>query len=303
MTRAWIPETECNATVVEVFPQRVRVHWDDGGELLCVFRRASIVGKMGQKKGERTPLVIGDRVRAEKTGVVNGAAERGNFLSRKSPDRGGGQIHVIAANIDQLIIVSSAAEPEFNPGIIDRYWIAAQSAGIPCQVVVNKVELSRSKPWDFYRELGLTVSEISAKSDLSSVERLRSEWRGKCSCFCGHSGVGKTTLLNALLSGGTARTGDVNSHTKKGSHTTSSAVMHWGPDRSRWIDTPGVRAFAMVGIEPEDLYQYFPEFGQGNCAQPQCDHLGREGCDVTEMIRYASYRRIHEALIDEEALE
>ena len=311
MSRIWIPTEETNATVVEIFPQRARVHWDDvagksEAETLCVFRRAAILGKMSDKRSERSPLVVGDRVRADRTGVIDGVTERRNFLARKAPDRDEGQIHVIAANIDRLVIVSSAEEPAFSPGIVDRYWIGAQLASIACELVVNKVDLyqgsAESKPWSVYSSLGLEVTELAAKRDANGIVECIARWKGQTVCFCGHSGVGKTTLLNQLrkLQGSVvdAKTGTVNAFTKKGSHTTSSSVMVWGDVRT--IDTPGVRAFAMVGIEAEDLVQFYPEFATLQCAQRSCDHLGREGCQATKLERYDGYRRMHLSITEGE---
>ena len=114
--------------------------------------------------------------------------------------------------------------------------------------------------------------------------------------FCGHSGVGKTSLLNRLLGASNRKVGDVSEFTGKGKHTTTSAVLLEGSEEGKWIDTPGVRAFGLVGLVPEELKNYFPEFSDLPCSEHGCSHIGEPDCQAATTPRYANYRRIFESL-------
>jgi ribosome biogenesis GTPase len=120
---------------------------------------------------------------------------------------------------------------------------------------------------------------------------------GKTIVFCGESGVGKTSLLRALLKSDVGRVGDVNPFTGKGRHTTTGAILLGGPSASRWIDTPGVREFGIANISPSQLAHYFPEFREVSCAQSGCLHQDESGCQVQSLARYESYRKILDSLI------
>ncbi len=294
---------EANATVCEVFKDQCRVLIDGESErLLCSYRRAEVVG--GQKT-ERTPVAVGDRIRAQATGsgtgVVEGLAERANFLSRPAPGREA-QEHVIAANLDRLLIVASVIRPEFSPGLIDRYLVAASAAGISPLISVTKVELltpGSAKPWDVYRDLGYEVAETSTKGGVG-INELREQLKDRRVAFCGHSGVGKTSLLRALTGKDLGKVGDVSDATARGRHTTTSAVLLEGPGQSRWIDTPGVREFGLGRVAPGELRSHFPELAHLQCEQSGCLHRDEAGCLARELPRYLSYRRILESLLSGE---
>jgi ribosome biogenesis GTPase len=293
---------EGNATVCEVFKDQCRV-WLDGQTvpepLLCSYRRAEVVG--GQQT-ERTPVAVGDRVRAEETGdrsgVIEGLCARANFLSRPAPGREA-QEHVIAANMDRLLVVASVTHPDFSPGLLDRYLVAASAAGIPALIAVTKTELhlpGAAKAWDTYRDLGYEISETSAKQG-RGVDELRTRLTGEIVAFCGHSGVGKTSLLRSLTGRELGKVGEVSDANQRGRHTTTSAVMLEGPAGSRWIDTPGVREFGLRSIPPGELRLHFPEFARLACAQGGCLHREESGCLAAGLPRYVSYRRILESLL------
>lgn len=293
---------QANATVSEVFPKLCRVMLDeDAAEILCSYRRAGVVGQADAEIRERTPVAVGDRVQASRTspdsGVVEGVCERRNRLMRPAPGREGQQ-HVLAANVDAVAIVASLRNPEFSPGLIDRFIVGAQAAGAVPIVCLTKIDLLRPedpKPWQVYAETGVAVHEISSRSG-DGITELRKALLDKAVVFCGRSGAGKTSLLRSLLESDVGRVGDVSEATGKGKHTTTSAVLLGGPGRSQWIDTPGVREFGLAEIEPKRLKEYFPEFSGLRCTQPSCEHAGEAGCQATTFARYSSYLRILQSL-------
>jgi ribosome biogenesis GTPase len=203
--------------------------------------------------------------------------------------------HTLVANIDLLVIVAACHEPEFTPGLIDRFLVAALAAGIEPLICVTKLDLFEggAKPWALYSEIGFPVVETCAKTGIG-LSDVRQAIEGKLATFCGHSGVGKTSLLNALLGFHVGRTGEVSASTGKGQHTTTGAYLI---PESRLIDTPGIREFGLLGIEAEALRKYFPEFQGATCADSDCWHRDEEGCTVKELPRYGSYRRMLESLL------
>jgi ribosome biogenesis GTPase len=300
----FLPPEQANATVAEVFPKQCRVKLDDlpekpGDEILCSYRRAGVVGQADSSVRERTPVAVGDRVQASRTspdsGVVEGVCERRNRIVRPAPGRDAQQ-HVLAANVDAVAIVASTRSPEFSPGLIDRFLIGAQAAGAEPVICVTKIDLADgARPWDAYSRIGCRVRELCALSG-RGVPELRAELEGKTVVFCGRSGAGKTSLLNALLGASAGKVGEVSDATGKGKHTTTSAVLLGGPGGSRWIDTPGVREFGLVDVEPSRLKDFFPELAAAGCARPDCEHAGEQGCRATGLERHASYLRILESL-------
>jgi ribosome biogenesis GTPase len=295
---------EANATVAEVFMKMCRVRLDSNGQsLLCPYRRADVYHGSGDTGfRERTPVAVGDRVKVtaygSKDGVVDGVCERGNFLVRQAPGREEGVVHVIAANLDLLVIVVSVIEPAFSPGLVDRYLIGAREAGIPVLICLNKADLlepGQPRPTDLYASLGYEIAEVSAKAGLG-IGPLRERLTGIRVAFCGHSGVGKTSLLQKLLESEVGRVGVVNSVTGKGKHTTSGAYLFDGPGGAFWIDTPGVRGFGLVRIQPETLREYFPDLNQAGCEISECLHQQEPGCRAKTLPRWESYTRIHDSL-------
>ncbi len=308
---------EANATVVEVFPKLCRVRLDQplssGAEILCHYRRAQVFGANHRQKGqeetrERTPVAVGDRVLvdAQQT-IVENVCERKNYLARPAPGRArpGGPheeaklVQILAANLDLVVIVACAGTPEFTPGLVDRYLIACQSAGIPTLICINKMDLhSGEKPWDLYARLGFNVLEVSSKKEIN-LTALRAELQGKKIVFCGQSGVGKTSLLNALTQKTIGRTGDVSDSTAKGMHTTTSAVLlaqdqlpAGTAPNTQWIDTPGIREFGLVNVAEDHLRSFFPEFSHLACTARGCLHDADPACDALGSPRHSSYLRI-----------
>lgn len=284
-----------NGTVAEVFPNQCLVIQDSGLKLACTYRKAKLPTI---ELRERAPVAVGDRVRVEvisKTdGVIDGIAERRNMLSRPAPERA--MRHVLVANIDRLAIVASSHDPDFTPGLVDRFLVAALAQGIEPFICVTKMDLYKEgegTPWSMYRDLGYSVFETCVLKG-QGIEELRTFLKGKLTTFCGHSGVGKTSLLNTIIGSEQRAVGEVSSTTGKGQHTTTGAYLI---SESKLIDTPGIRAFGLMEIEPETLQQYFIEFKGVNCADSECMHRDEEGCGVKSFPRYSSYRRILESLL------
>jgi ribosome biogenesis GTPase len=307
-----IPNKDANATVAEVFPNQCRVRFDQNGtDLLCTYRRAEVVSKSKEEVRERTPVAVGDRVLALKArsvtqgkgvaqgGVIEGICARKNCISRPAPGRDGTRVHhVLAANIDLLVIVVSADRPKFSPGLIDRFLVGAESEGVSVAICVTKTDLlsQSDKEWKIYQDLGYPVFEVSSVQHLG-IQEIGDFVRGKTVVFCGQSGVGKTSLLRELLGTDVGRVGSVNESTGKGKHTTTGAILLGGPQDSHWIDTPGVREFGLASVTPEKLASFFPEFLNLRCAQTSCLHLEEAGCGAKNLPRYLSYHRILESLI------
>lgn len=299
-----LPPEEANGVVAEVFPNQCSVRLDGAvEELLCKYRRTAVFDSTTETR-ERAPVAVGDRVKVEPSGdagVIAGVCERKNSLSRPAPGKDGRQVvHVLASNIDQLVIVASAQRPEFSPGLVDRFLVAAAAAGIEPVVCVTKMDLENDPSlWRVYADIGLRVFAVSARRG-DGIAGLREALLGKAVVFCGHSGVGKTSLLSALIGADAGRVGEVSDATGKGRHTTTGAFLLQGPQGSRWIDTPGIREFGLIGVTPGNLSDYFPEMAAIDCAAPGCRHCGEAGCEAARLFRYPSYLRIYQSLLERE---
>ena len=312
-----------NATVLEVYPKCCRVRVDSSGaEPLCQYRRASNLFRSsarlsdengGETLRERAPVAVGDRVQVQTTGssdgVVESLAPRRNALMRRAPGRDALQ-QTVAANVDLLVIVASAEKPEFSPGLVDRFLIASLKEKITPVLCISKLDIAAGveilKPWHIYSRLGVKVIETSARSR-AGIDLLIQEITGKSVVFCGQSGVGKTSLLRALLGNNVGRVSELSESTGKGVHTTTSAISLPGPADSHWIDTPGIREFGITDLNPENLSSFFPEFGSLSCslADPPCLHVSElaesleslvKHCKALQLPRYSNYLRIFESL-------
>jgi len=310
---------KANATVAEVFPKQCRVKQDgEKGFLLCSYRRAQVIGEVRDEEfKQRAPVAVGDRVLVEstgsQTGVLTGVSSRRNTLLRIAPGRLEKKfVHVLAANIDVVLIVASVAEPEFSPGLIDRFLVAAEFEGIQPIICVTKMDLCSEPesqtpekalglvtPWRCYSQIGYSVLELSIHSKVG-LDQLLSLIVGKTVVFCGQSGVGKTSLLNTILGQPRGKVGAVSESTGKGRHTTTSALLLDGPEGSQWIDTPGVREFGLPQIQAHDLGKAFPEFAHLPCTQKGCQHFNEKVCDARSEYRYPSYLRIYQSLLEGE---
>ncbi|MBI2712053.1 MAG: ribosome small subunit-dependent GTPase A [Bdellovibrio sp.] len=303
-----VPIDQANGIVEEVFPNLCRVIGLDPQQpgVLCSYRRVGVKGGRKDKR-ERSPVTVGDRVLFETTGANSGVVlsicERRNTLTRPAPGGESNRIHVLAANIEKLVIVASAVEPEFTCGLVDRFAVAAQAEGIPVLICVTKMDLVNADSdlaWKNYKTLGFSVVEVSIKRDQGVQDLLEALGKSEA-VFCGHSGVGKTSLLQKLLGRPVGKTGEVNQQTGRGRHTTTSAVRYLGPLLQGWIDTPGVKEFGLADISSQSLLAFFPEMQGLGCPSPVCIHNGETGCKATHLFRYPSYRRILQSLLESES--
>jgi ribosome biogenesis GTPase len=233
---------------------------------------------------------------------------RRTFLSRPDPINPRVE-KVIAANIDVVVVVVAAANPPLHPGLIDRYLIAIERGGAEAAIAVNKAELGNrdevERALQPYRALEIPIAICSAKTG-EGIGDLRAIIAGKLCAFVGHSGVGKSSLLNALSPAAGAETGNVHEQSGQGRHTTARANIYDLADGARVIDTPGVREFGLMKLEAADVRQYFHDFDDAaaHCRFSDCTHLHEPDCMVRAQVeagvipaaRYERYRNICESI-------
>ena len=281
----------------------------EGEELLC---------KIDERLQEEitTLIAAGDRVLVEFEGdepFVRGIAPRTSKLSRKAPEHSRLEEQVFAANVDLLIVVAAVADPPLRPGLIDRYLIASQVCGIESILCVNKMDLVDAEPPEVqhYRDMGIRVFNTSADTG-QGLDDLRDALRGKLNVLSGHSGVGKTSLINALDPAVRLFTQPVSENTGRGRHTTTGARLFELSDGTRIIDTAGIRALGLWGVSPGEVSQYFPDLAEHAiaCKFRDCTHTHEPECAVRDAIergeipkaRHESYLRIRKSLEEEEAI-
>ncbi len=263
-----------------------------------------------------SPVVVGDRVKVrlnpDGTGLIVDVHPRRNELSRRAAGRRHSLRHVIAANIDFVWIVQAVHLPEPNPGFIDRVLVAAERYEIPAGLIINKIDLMTEEdrpPIDalerLYANLGYRVLRTSVVSG-EGVDTLREALRGKTSVVTGPSGVGKSSLLNAIEPGLNIRTAPVSEKTGKGRHTTTYVALYPLSIGGFVVDTPGLREFGVTDLEPAELSHYFVEFRPylSACRFPDCTHEHEPDCAVKAAVasgeiseeRYYSYLNILHSL-------
>jgi len=234
-------------------------------------------------------------------GVIERVEVRRGVLTRKTR----GHKHVLAANVDQVLIVASAADPPLKPSLIDRYLISAAVGGIRPLICINKIDLA-----DFaelqpvigtYAQLGCDVVATSARTGLG-IARLKHLLTGCETALAGQSGVGKTSLINSLEPGLDLKTLEVTAETRKGKHTTTAARLMRLSFGGWVVDTPGIRQMELWDVVKEDVERFFPEFQPflRECRYPNCSHVHESRCGVKRAVvrglvsnlRYESYCRI-----------
>ncbi|HLG40044.1 MAG TPA: ribosome small subunit-dependent GTPase A, partial [Chitinophagaceae bacterium] len=263
------------------------------------------------------PVAVGDKVEIEteneneSTAIITGIADRRNYINRQSP-RAKHQHHIIAANLDQSMLVATLKEPRTSQGFIDRFLVASEMYHVPSLIVFNKADLYKKKEQEkfeewkaMYKEAGYKVFLISAK-DNEGIRPLQDELKNKTTLISGHSGVGKSSLLNVILPDLELKTQGISGWSGKGQHTTTFAEMFDLPEGGRIIDTPGMREFGLVDIEKQEVSHYFPEMRERlvNCQFNNCLHVNEPGCAIKEAVingeisedRYVSYVNIMESV-------
>jgi ribosome biogenesis GTPase len=290
--------------------QKTRPPDEVGGEEALVIGVGPGICRLRVPAGDRIcrtkkGVIVGDRVMADEHRVLS-VLPRTTVLARNDP-RNPLNERPLAANVDIVVIVASVHSPPLRTGLIDRYLIATQNGNMTPVVVVNKIDLLRNEreldELQNYQGAGVPVVLCSTR-DGRGLEELRTLLHGKTCVFSGHSGVGKSSLANALLPGLELRTGEVE---YKGRHTTTSSSLHELPGNTRVIDTPGIREFGLFGVDAKDLRHFFPEFEPyaPNCNFNDCTHTHEPVCAVRDanLPRYRTYVRIYASLAGEGAGE
>lgn len=265
-------------------------------------------------KGLRTtnPLAVGDNVEftlddSDNTGLIQSVGERKNVIIRKATNLSKSS-HLLAANLDLALIVVTPIFPRTSTGFIDRFLITAEAYHIPALIVLNKMDILYGELEEhvlYYEELyqtaGYEVRKVSALEG-DGIDELREELRDKVTLFTGHSGVGKSALINALDTKRQIKTGDISHYHLKGKHTTTFAEMHPFSFGGYLIDTPGIKEFGVVDFEAWELGHWFPDFKEfiPECKFKNCTHVGEPNCAVRKAAeegkihpeRYSNYLSI-----------
>ena len=268
-------------------------------------------------------LFVGDKVeliRDDDKYIVKHLIKRNRVLSRTKKDSTKlddiGKSGVIATNIDIAVIVVSCKEPPLHPKFIDRYLMILQNSNIPAIICLNKCDLKtleEEKILDIYRKLNIIVIETSTYKMLG-IDELKKYLKGKQAIFVGNSGVGKSSLTNALLSDDSIKTSSVSDKSKRGRHTTTSSKYYLWDNNSSIIDTPGIRSLDVSNFNPIEIQQYFLEFKNSNkCKYSDCLHFHEpiNSCFIKQKVingyininRYISYLRIMSDILNEEYID
>lgn len=276
------------------------------------FYSCKIKGKFRIKGIKSTnPIAVGDVVHFkvetigdDTIGIIDKIEDRKNYIIRKSVNLSK-QTHIIAANLDQVFLLVTLNNPPTYPVFIDRFLVTAEAYRIPTVLLFNKIDTYSKEELDeisylasIYRKIGYTCIEISALSG-KNIDVVKEMMNGKTSMFSGHSGVGKSTLINTIEPNLDIKTKKISEQHLQGQHTTTFAEMFDLSFDARIIDTPGIKGFGIVDMEPTEIGGYFPEFFKykPNCKFNNCIHIDEPKCAVKDALevggitwsRYQSY--------------
>lgn len=300
-------ERKREGTVVRNTGSSYVVRLDDGSEVNCRVKGNFRI------KGIRTtnPVAVGDRVTVTKAAddadYITAISPRRNYIIRRASNLSK-ESHILAANIDLAALVISLREPTTPTTFIDRFLATAEAYNVPAMLILNKSDI-----WDdddrelaegmriLYETIGYGVSEASAVTG-EGIENLNQTLRDKVTLLAGNSGVGKSSLINALVPGANLKTGRISDIHHQGMHTTTFSEMVSMPGGGELIDVPGIRGFGTIDFEPHEVSHYFPEIfrASGECRYGDCKHTGEPGCAVLPAVaehlisesRFASYLSI-----------
>lgn len=293
-------------TVIKSTGSWYEVRMDDGETVQC---RLKGIFRLDETK-DNNPVVVGDVVtidREENDWMIDRIDERRNYIVRSSPKHKGAR-QILAANLDQCLLIVTMGSPRTSTGFIDRFLLTAEAYHIQTHLIFNKQDILDPKGLkkqeyvsDIYRNIGYPVHFTSTYTG-QGVEELKALLKDKTSMISGHSGVGKSTLLNKLESGLDLRTNNVSKLTGKGMHTTTNAEMHYTAFGARIIDTPGIREFGLMHFLPEEISHYYIEMREliPKCKFNNCLHDNEPGCAVKQAFldetiseeRYINYLAI-----------
>jgi len=283
----------------------------ENGDVNC-----RIKGKFRLKDLKLTnPVAVGDHVvidmeEGQPTGMIKELLNRHNYVLRRSPHKKH-HMHLIAANLDQVWLIVTIRFPNLKSGFIDRFLLTTESHDIPTHIIVNKADLYDEDDLEMYQGLKYIYEKAGYQVHLASalegtgVEELRTLLKDKTTLISGHSGVGKSSLINALSPDFDLRTGDVSDYSQKGMHTTTFAEMFYlEKAEGNLIDTPGIKEFGFINLTPQDVAHNFPEIFEHStdCKFSNCLHLNEPKCAVKmalesgeiSLLRYQSYCSILE---------
>lgn len=281
------------------------------------LHQCRIKGKFRLKGIKSTnPIAVGDRVHFElekkgddEVGIISKIFERDNFIVRKSVNLSK-QTHIIAANVDIVFLLVTINNPPTFTTFIDRFLVTAEAYSVQTVLVFNKIDTYEIEERaeilylkDIYEPIGYTCIEASA-TEGKNIDKIKELMKGKVSMFAGHSGVGKSTLVNAIEPSLNLKTKEISDQHKQGQHTTTFAEMFDLSFDARIIDTPGIKGFGVVDMEKDELGDYFPEFFalKSECKFNNCIHVNEPQCAVKDALeneeiawsRYKSYLQILE---------
>ncbi len=300
--------------VVESTGSWYEVSYDENGGLQTI--KCRLPGRFRLDENDLTnPIAVGDHVEFEinddGSGSIEKINDRENYLIRQSTHHQQGN-QILASNIDCAYAVQAVKKPRFKQGFLDRFLVSCEAYQISAAVIINKMDLASEKDLlrvdmisDLYESLGYPVIKTSIK-DQKSLDSLRERLKDRTSVFVGPSGVGKTSLLNHIDPTIDREVGDISDYNEKGVHTTTFAKLLPLASGGYLVDTPGIREFGLVNIEPWELSLFFPEMlePRRECKFNNCTHSHEPGCGVMQAFeegkidpnRYDSYLKILDSL-------
>jgi ribosome biogenesis GTPase len=295
--------------VTKTTGSRYTIRDENGVSYACTIK-----GKLRLKEVKTTnPITVGDIVDFDidetGSGTISGIRDRKNYIIRRSTNLSR-ESHIIAANLDQTLLIVTVDFPETQLAFIDRYLVTAEAYSIPAILVFNKTDLYKVELFEklnhyisIYNKIGYPCLQVSAETG-QNLQELKNVLTGKISLISGNSGVGKSTLINKIEPALNLKTEQISSYHQMGKHTTTFSEMFELSFGGFIIDTPGIKGFGLVEIDNNELYHYFPEIFKisNECRFYNCTHVHEPGCAVIQAVdngtispsRYLSYLSIHD---------